>query len=71
MDSNEPLEPALLEEALKRAADQRGPYLDRACAGDLQMRHRVQLLLRVRSRRHVHEGTGHSRAHNRTFPLAR
>jgi eukaryotic-like serine/threonine-protein kinase len=45
MDLNEPLEPVLLEAALKLAAEQRGPYLDRACAGDLQMRHRVQLLL--------------------------
>src|SRR5579863_5277534 len=45
MNSNEPLEPILLEAVLKLPAEQRGPYLDRACAGDLPMRHRVQLLL--------------------------
>jgi eukaryotic-like serine/threonine-protein kinase len=45
MDTNEPLEPVLLEAALKLAADQRGPHLDQVCAGDLDLRRRVQSLL--------------------------
>jgi serine/threonine protein kinase len=33
--------------ALELAADQRGAYLDQACAGDHALRHRVEALLRV------------------------
>ena len=50
MDQNEPFESILLEAALKLPVDQRRSYLDGACAGDIELRRRVQLLLATSER---------------------
>ena len=49
MAMNEPpsLEVAIFAAALELPADQRGAYLDQACAGDAALRGRVEALLRV------------------------
>src|ERR1035441_7191164 len=46
---NEPPNPevAVFATALELPADQRGAYLDQACAGDVALRRRVEALLRV------------------------
>src|SRR5881628_845353 len=45
MNNAEPPDAAVFEAASRLPADQRGPYLDHACAGDVELRRRVQLLL--------------------------
>ena len=50
MDQTEPFESILLEAALKLPVDQRRSYLDGACAGDIELRRRVQLLLATSER---------------------
>src|SRR5208282_5111285 len=46
---NEPPNPevAIFAAALELPADQRGAYLDKACAGDAALRRQVEALLRV------------------------
>jgi serine/threonine protein kinase/tetratricopeptide (TPR) repeat protein len=45
MSEAERLEEEIFEVALKLPADQRAPYLDKACGGDAELRRRVEVLL--------------------------
>src|SRR5215831_11114267 len=45
MSEAERLEEEVFEVALKLPADQRAPYLDKACGGDAALRRRVEVLL--------------------------
>src|SRR5882724_5846118 len=45
MNPAEPLEEVIVEAALQLPADQRVAYLEQACAGDADLRRRVEVLL--------------------------
>jgi eukaryotic-like serine/threonine-protein kinase len=45
MDQTEQREEAVFEAALELAAAERDAYLDQACAGDAELRRRVEMLL--------------------------
>ena len=45
MNEAEQREEAVFEAALQLPADQRSAYLDQTCAGDIGLRHRVEVLL--------------------------